>query len=495
MAASIERTAGERPAAAAAGQSRHVRAARRHVLLSLARRLTRGWHRVLWIAALAVSSAALAQRGAPEADPLRLTLPRVGLRADDIAVVVNDADPASVEIGRTYAKRRGIAADRIVHVRFPPGAPVMSGADFARVQAILDARVGADVQAYALAWTLPYRVECMSVTAAFALGFDPAAYCADGCRTTRPSPYFDSASRAPFTDHALRPAMLLAGSDVESVKRLIDRGVRSDERWPQGRAYLMNTGDASRNVRAQTYARIRAVLGTAYPIVQVDADALEGRTDVMFEFTGVARVASLAANRFLDGAIADHVTSFGGVLVPGGGQTSALDWLAAGATGSYGTSSEPCNFRAKFPEPAIVMARYLSGESLVEAYWKSVQMPGQGVFVGDPLARPFGGVRVGRSAAGTLVATRALPPGDYLLEAGRSSVGPFRPVRAVQVRGFGVRRMTLPAGDTRWFRLRPIVASAQAAPAASAQAAPAASAQAGSAASPPVPASAASATD
>jgi hypothetical protein len=55
------------------------------------------------------------------------------------------------------------------------------------------------------------------------------------------------------------------------------------------------------------------------------------------------------------------------------------------------------------------------------------------------------------------------------------------------VRGFGVRRMTLPAGDTRWFRLRPIVASAQPASAASAQA--------GSAASPPVPASAASATD
>jgi hypothetical protein len=87
-------------------------------------------------------------------------------------------------------------------------------------------------------------------------------------------------------------------------------------------------------------------------------------------------------------------------------------------------------------------------------------MPGQGVFVGDPLARPFGGVRVRRSAAGTVVATRALPPGNYVLEEGRSSVGPFRPVRAVRMLGFGVRELTLPAGDARWFRLRAIAAAA-----------------------------------
>ena len=69
----------------------------------------------------------------------------------------------------------------------------------------------------------------MSVTAAFALGFDPAAYCAEGCHATKTSAYFNSASRTPFTDHRLRPAMLLAGSDVESAKRLIDRGLRADE--------------------------------------------------------------------------------------------------------------------------------------------------------------------------------------------------------------------------------------------------------------------------
>ena len=43
---------------------------------------------------------------------------------------------------------------------------------------------------------------------------------------------------------------------------------------------------------------MKTVLGAAYPIEQVDADALEGRSDVMFEFTGMARVAAMADNRF-----------------------------------------------------------------------------------------------------------------------------------------------------------------------------------------------------
>jgi uncharacterized protein (TIGR03790 family) len=68
---------------------------------------------------------------------------------------------------------------------------------------------------------------------------------------------------------------------------------------------------------------------------------------------------------------------------------SALRWLEAGATASYGTVVEPCNFTAKFPQPALAITRYTRGETVLEAYWKSVMMPGQGVFVGEPLAAPF----------------------------------------------------------------------------------------------------------
>jgi len=56
---------------------------------------------------------------------------------------------------------------------------------------------------------------------------------------------------------------------------------------------------------------------------------------------------------------------------------------------------EPCNLPQKFPHPAVLARHYLRGDTLIEAYWKSVQMPGQGIFIGEPLAAPFR--RAGRS--------------------------------------------------------------------------------------------------
>ena len=68
---------------------------------------------------------------------------------------------------------------------------------------------------------------------------------------------------------------------------------------------------------------------------------------------------------------------------------SALRWLEAGATGSYGTVVEPCSITAKFPDPGLLLSHYLRGDTLIESYWSSVAMPGQGVFIGEPLARPW----------------------------------------------------------------------------------------------------------
>jgi len=31
----------------------------------------------------------------------------------------------------------------------------------------------------------------------------------------------------------------------------------------------------------------------------------------------------------------------------------------------------------------------MHGESLIEAYWKGVAWPSQGIFIGEPLAAPF----------------------------------------------------------------------------------------------------------
>ena len=97
---------------------------------------------------------------------------------------------------------------------------------------------------------------------------------------------------------------------------------------------------------------------------------------------------AITTNHFLPGAVADHLTSLGGQLTDSP-QMSALRWLEAGATASYGNVVEPCNFPAKFPDPGLLLSYYRRGDTLIEAYWRSVAMPGQGVFIGEPLARPW----------------------------------------------------------------------------------------------------------
>lgn len=316
-------------------------------------------------------------------------LSRHSLSASTLGVIVNDADQASVRIGQYYKKRRHIPEGNIIHVRFAPGGSIMSRAQFQRIKDKLDRLTPRRVQAYALTWTQPFRVECMSITAAFAAGFDEG-FCAKACEPTKPSPYFNSNSRRPYDDYGLRPAMMLAGRNFEDVKRLIDRGAASDQTFPHGTGYLVSTSDEARNVRAVIYPEIVGqYMESPFDIRLVKADFIQNRENVLFYFTGAAQVKGLDSIRFVPGAIADHLTSAGGVLF-GKAQMSALRWLDVGATGSYGTVAEPCNYTEKFPNPGIAISRYLNGETLIEAYWKSVAWPGQGVFVGEPLAAPFG---------------------------------------------------------------------------------------------------------
>lgn len=313
--------------------------------------------------------------------------PLPALTAKALAVIVNDADPLSVQIAHYYQQRRHIPVKQIIHVRFKMQRDVMPEDEFARIKKVVDAETPPHVQAYALTWIQPFRVSCMSMTTAFATGFDPA-YCAVGCLETRKSPYFMSSSSAPFKDHHWRPTMVVAGENFAQTKLLIDNGVRSDYTRPKGMGYLLKTSDVERSVRATEFPAIVEAFKGRWPVTYLEQDALTHKTDVMFYFTGLIHVPDIASNTFLPGAVADHLTSAGGIL-SGSEQMNSLAWIKAGATGTYGAVIEPCNFVGKFPDPKVLMSTYLRGSTLIEAYWKSVQMPGQGIFVGEPLAKPF----------------------------------------------------------------------------------------------------------
>lgn len=310
-----------------------------------------------------------------------------GLTAHELAVVVNEADPLSVAIGDYYRRKRGIPPSNIIRVRITSTGESVPEHEFLRLRSEVMAQTPPEVQAYALTWVKPYRVDCMSITTAFAAGFD-RAFCSEGCRRTRLSPYFDSNSRRPYTDLGWRPTMSIAALAFKQARRLIDRGAAAGQGAALGRAYLVQTDDVHRNVRAATFADAKRMVSPRIDLEIVKAPALQEKHDVMFYFIGAVAVDKLETIRFLPGAVADHLTSFGGDLT-GTRQMSSLRWLEAGATGSYGTVVEPCNVPGKFPHVALLMRRYLAGETLLEAYWKSVAMPGQGLFIGDPLARPY----------------------------------------------------------------------------------------------------------
>ena len=319
--------------------------------------------------------------------PSLMAVERTYSLAEKLVVIVNGKDPESQEIADYYQQKRNIPDENIIVVEFAPNAATLNKAQFQKIYQQVQDKTPKHVQFYALAWRNTFRVGCMSITSAFAFGFDKK-YCAKGCKATQLSPYFNKKSLAPFDDFKMRPTMMLAGSSIDQVYAMIDRGVRSDGQRPEGTAYLLSTGDKNRNTRAPLYAQTIINLGEHAKIQQVNANKLEDKDDVMFYFTGMKHVENIGSNQFLDGAIADHLTSSGGILF-GKNQMSLLRWLDAGATASYGTVVEPCSFPQKFPHPGIAIENYIQGSNLIEAYWKSVAWPGQGLFVGEPLASPF----------------------------------------------------------------------------------------------------------
>lgn len=328
-----------------------------------------------------------------------LTVPRASITPSELGVVIAEGDPVSEAVGTYYAAVRGIPPENIVRIPIPTTSDVISAAAFKPLKALADARLPERVQATVLTWARPSRVveACgMSITSAFAFGYD-AKYCG-GCSATQASPYYNTGTTKPWPDFKMRPSMLLPSASFAEAKLLIDRGVLSDASYPGGDGYLVRTNDVARSSpRYSDFASLPAAWnyseGLKFNYIDnssgTGSNSLTGKTDVLFYFTGLANVPGVASNTYRPGAIADHLTSFGGALPDGYGQMPVTAWLNAGVTGSYGTVEEPCAYRQKFPQASVVIDQYFRGATLIEAYWKSVQWPGQGLFVGEPLAQPF----------------------------------------------------------------------------------------------------------
>ncbi len=326
--------------------------------------------------------------------PQWIVIPRADgrLTSHELGLVINTADPYSVEVGEHYIKARGLTRAQVLRVQLPVKS-ALTADEFKSFAAAVDSFFDVPVQALALAWTRPYAVNCNSITGALALGYD-GSLCEHSCNASLRSPYFNNGSSRPFSDLKMRPAMLLAANDVAAAKAMIARGVAADGSLglrgaPPVHVYFVTTADTARSARSPLFPPAGPLRRAGIEVHVEATQAVENARRVLLYQTGLPTVGGLATIKWVPGALADHLTSFGGALESGTGQMSALEWIGSGATASYGTVSEPCSHWQKFPHPQILLLNYLQGATALEAYWKSVMWPQQGVFIGEPLAAPF----------------------------------------------------------------------------------------------------------
>jgi hypothetical protein len=186
---------------------------------------------------------------------------------------------------------------------------------------------------------------------------------------------------------------LLTADDLQTAKAVVDRGVASDASFPDGLFCLHGSPDTMRNIRHRTYsavARQFELFGRGERVaVNPGADPVPNQP-VLGYMTGRGYLPTQYIDMvFAPGAIAEHLTSCAGMIPdPCMNQSTVWDWMRLGATASYGTVSEPCTFREKFPDPMLFFW-YSRGFTAGEALAMAVRNPYQGIWVGDPLAAPF----------------------------------------------------------------------------------------------------------
>lgn len=180
------------------------------------------------------------------------------------------------------------------------------------------------------------------------------------------------------------------GLGVAEALTKLERSVAADGSRPDGTIYLLRNGDVRSTTREWAFASVVDELEALGQAVALERGTIpKGKDDVVGAVIGIAGF-DLAGDRVgvLPGAICEHLTSFGGVLRHGAGQTPLTAWLRAGAAGATGTVVEPYAIQDKFPTP-FVQLHYRRGATLIEAVWQSVAAPYQLLLVGDPLCAPW----------------------------------------------------------------------------------------------------------
>lgn len=316
-------------------------------------------------------------------------------------VVVNQTSPNSLALGNYYCERRQIPPENLLRIAWPGGNISWDAAQFQTnlLQPLLEASAARglsnQIQYVVLSMDIPFTtvVEGYYNATTSALFYGLRSNNVPSLQMLTNS-YF--ASEAAFA--TTKPAAnfgysflttMITADTLADAKQLVDQGVNSDATFPTAAVQLAKTSDPVRRIRAAAFdnAIFNSRLRGNYQIIRINADAPSGSSGLLGYQTGLPNF-TLAPNTFIPGAMADNFTSYGGIIFGNNSQTTLLEFIRAGAAGSYGTVTEPTANTAKFPNPQnyFYQAR---GFSLAECYYQSILQPYQGLLVGEPLAAPF----------------------------------------------------------------------------------------------------------
>ena len=173
------------------------------------------------------------------------------------------------------------------------------------------------------------------------------------------------------------------GNTEKEAVRQLSLSMKADETYPAGTFYFSDTTDIRNQTRKPNYQFAIDALNTLGHDAEIINTPLPvAKRDVLGLSTGAASFSWVASgSKFVHGAIADNLTSYGGRLSEAG-QTKLSEFLRHNAAGASGTVIEPFALQAKFPHP-LIHVHYARGCTLAESFYQAVQSPFQLLIVGD----------------------------------------------------------------------------------------------------------------
>jgi uncharacterized protein (TIGR03790 family) len=331
----------------------------------------------------------------------------------NVVVVVNFNSTNSVQLGNYYCEQRQVPPQNLLRTSWPGGNIRWMKSDFDSVilnplLAMLSARqLTNQVDCVVLCMDFPYRVEkggsqtvsgTNSTTSALFYGFKtdyPPLVNPGSCSLAGGSLNSYAGSEGIFR---LTPPIsaksnsflvaMITSSNLAQAKRVIDRGVASDSTFPTQTVYLGKSDDTARNIRYMLFDNtiFNTRLRGNYSMQRTNVNWSNYLGYIGGYENGYQN--GVPTTNYAPGALADQLTSFGGQLYEQSDHTTALQFLSAGAAGSYGTVVEPCGYYEKFPSPQLFFYQ-ARGFTMAECYYQSVTNPYQGLLLGEPLAAPF----------------------------------------------------------------------------------------------------------